>query len=143
MTTRRAWRDRGSATIEAVIVAPAFLLFVGLIIGAGRVAIAHQSVEAAAAEAARTASVARTAGQARADATSSAEHTLVNQGLQCATLTVAVDTTGFATPVGTPARVTATVVCVVSLADLSVPGMPGTLRVEATVGSPLDTYRGR
>ena len=143
MTTRRAWRDRGSATIEAVILAPAFLLFVGLIIGAGRVAIAHQSVEAAAAEAARTASVARTAGQARADATSSAEHTLVNQGLQCATLTVAVDTTGFATPVGTPARVTATVVCVVSLADLSVPGMPGTLRVEATVGSPLDTYRGR
>jgi Flp pilus assembly protein TadG len=143
MTTRRAWRDRGSATIEAVIVAPAFLLFVGLIIGAGRVAIAHQSVEAAAAEAARTASVARTAGQARADATSSAQHTLVNQGLQCATLTVAVDTTGFATPVGTPARVTATVVCVVSLADLSVPGMPGTLRVEATVGSPLDTYRGR
>jgi Flp pilus assembly protein TadG len=143
MTTRRAWRDRGSATIEAVIVAPAFLLFVGLIIGAGRVAIAHQSVEAAAAEAARTASVARTAGQARADATSSAQHTLANQGLQCATLTVAVDTTGFATPVGTPARVTATVVCVVSLADLSVPGMPGTLRVEATVGSPLDTYRGR
>jgi Flp pilus assembly protein TadG len=143
MTTRRAWRDRGSATIEAVIVAPAFLLFVGLIIGAGRVAIAHQSVEAAAAEAARTASVARTAGQARADATSSAEHTLVNQGLQCATLTVAVDTTGFSTPVGTPARVTATVVCVVRLSDLSVPGMPGTLRVEATVGSPLDTYRGR
>jgi Flp pilus assembly protein TadG len=143
MTTRRAWRDRGSATIEAVIVAPAFLLFVGLIIGAGRVAIAHQSVEAAAAEAARTASVARTAGQARADATSSAQHTLANQGLQCATLTVAVDTTGFSTPVGTPARVTATVVCVVSLGDLSVPGMPGTLRVEATVGSPLDTYRGR
>lgn len=143
MTGRGSWRDRGSATIEAVIVAPAFLLFVGLIIGAGRVAIAHQSVEAAAAQSARTASVARTAGQARADATSSAQNTLANQGLHCATLTVTVDTTGFATPVGTPARVTATVVCVVSLADLSVPGMPGTLRVEATAGSPLDTYRGR
>jgi Flp pilus assembly protein TadG len=143
MTRRRAWRDRGSATIEAVIVAPAFLLFVGLIIGAGRVAIAHQSVEAAAAEAARTASVARTAGQARADATSSAEHTLVNQGLQCDTLTVALDTTGFSTTVGTPARVTATVACGVSLSDLWMPGMPGTLRVEATVRSPLDTYRGR
>ena len=143
MTCRRAWRDRGSATIEAVIVAPAFLLFVGLIIGAGRVTLAHQSVEAAAAEAARTASVARTASQARADATSSAQHTLANQSLHCAALTVTVDTTGFSTPVGTPARVTATVVCVINLADLSVPGMPGTLRVEASVGSPLDTYRGR
>ena len=143
MSPRRAWRDRGSATIEAVILAPAFLLFVGLIIGAGRVATTHQSVESAAAEAARTASVARTAGQARADATSSAEHTLANQGVQCATLTVAVDTSGFSTPVGTPARVTVTVTCVISLADLSVPGMPGTIRVAASVGSPLDTYRGR
>ena len=143
MNARWAWRYRGSATIEAVIVAPAFLLFVGLIIGAGRVALAHQSVEAAAAQAARTASVARTAGQARADATSTAQNTLANQGLHCATLTVTVDTTGFYTPMGTPARVTATVVCVVTLADLSVPGMPGTLRVEATAGSPLDTYRGR
>jgi Flp pilus assembly protein TadG len=136
-------RDRGSATIEAVILAPALLLFIGLIIGAGRVATAHQSVESAAAEAARTASVSRTAGQARADATSSAQHTLANQGIQCASLTVDVDTSGFSTPVGTPARVTATVVCVVSLADLSVPGMPGTIRIAATVWSPLDTYRGR
>ena len=139
MTVRRR-RDRGSATIEAVILAPAFLLFIGLIIGAGRVATAHQSVESAAAEAARTASISRTAGQARADATSSAQHTLANQGIQCASLTVDVDTSGFSTPVGTPARVTATVVCV---GDLSVPGMPGTIRIAATVGSPLDTYRGR
>ena len=141
--TVRGLRDRGSATIEAVILAPAFLLFVGLIIGAGRVATAHQSVESAAAEAARTASVSRTAGQARADATSSAERTLANQGIQCASLTVDVDTSGFAAPVGTSARVTATVVCVFSLADVSVPGMPGTIRIAATVGSPLDTYRGR
>ena len=143
MSPRRAWRDRGSATIEAVILAPAFLLFVGLIIGAGRVATAHQSVESAAAVAARTASVARTPGQARADATSSAEHSLANQGVQCATMTVAIDTSGFSAPVGAPARVTATVTCVISLADLSVPGMPGTIRVAASVGSPLDTYRGR
>jgi len=141
--TRRARQERGSATIEAVILAPAFLLFIGLIIGAGRVAMAHQSVEAAAAEAARSASVARTADQARAEATAGADHALTNQGVRCASLTVTVDTSGFSVPVGTPAKVTATISCVVSLAELSVPGMPGTVQVVASVGSPLDTFRGR
>ena len=141
--TRRARQERGSATIEAVILAPAFLLFIGLIIGAGRVAMAHQSVEAAAAEAARSASVARTAEQARAEATAGADHALTNQGVRCASLTVTVDTSGFSVPVGTPAKVTATISCVVSLAELSVPGIPGTVLVVASVGSPLDKYRGR
>lgn len=143
MNTRRTRTDRGSASIEAVILAPAFLLFVALIIAAGRVSIAHQRVDAAAAEAARAASIARTASQARADATSRADYTLTNQNLQCALLTVTVDTSGFTVPVGTPATVTATVTCVVDLADLTVPGLPGTLQVVATATSPLDTYRGR
>jgi len=143
MNTRRLHADRGSATIEAVIIAPAFLLFIGLIIGTGRVAIAHQNVESAAAEAARSASMARNPDQARADATASAQHTLTNQGTNCASLTVTIDTSGFSAPVGTPAHVTATITCVLSLAELSVPGMPGTVQVTATVASPLDTFRGR
>ena len=58
--TRHANRERGSATIEAVIGVPAFLLFVLLIIAAGRIALARQAVEASAAEAARSASISRT-----------------------------------------------------------------------------------
>jgi hypothetical protein len=50
--------------------------------------------------------------------------------------TVTVDTAGFAAPVGTPATVTATVRCVVNLADLAVPGVPGTRTVTATATSP-------
>lgn len=136
-------RDRGSASIEAAVGLPAFLLFVALIIGAGRVAIARQGVEAAAAEAARSASIERTQAGATHAADGAAAATLANQHLPCVTTQISVDTSGFAVPVGTPATVTATVTCVVNLADISVPGLPGTLSISATMGSPLDTYRGR
>jgi Flp pilus assembly protein TadG len=136
-------QDQGSAVVEAAIGAPAFLLFVALILLAGRVAIAHQGVESAANEAARTASIARTQGEADHNATTAAANTLESQDLRCVRSQVTVDTTGFATPVGTPASVTATVACTVNLSDLSLPGIPGTKTVTATMSSPLDTYRGR
>lgn len=135
--------ERGSAVVEAAIGAPAFLLFVALILLAGRVAIAHQAVESAANEAARTASIARTQSEADRDATTAAANTLESQDLRCVRSQVTVDTTGFAAPVGTPATVTATVRCVVNLSDLSLPGVPGRRTVTATMSSPLDTYRGR
>src|SRR6478735_7313694 len=139
----RKGAERGSAVIETVIGVPAFLLFVGLIIFAGRMAIAHQAVEAAATSAARSASISRTQGEAEGAASSSATATLADQGLTCATTAVTVDTTGFAAPVGTPAQVTATVTCEVNLTDLSVPGIPGTKTVTATMRSAIDTYRER
>jgi Flp pilus assembly protein TadG len=135
--------ERGSASIEAAIGVPAFLLFVALIIGAGRVAIAHQAVEAAAAEAARSASIERAQVVAVRAAGDAAAATLANQQLQCLSTRIDVDTSGFAVPVGTPASVSATVTCVVNLSDVSVPGLPGSLTITETVSSPLDTYRGR
>ena len=101
--------DRGSEALEAAIGVPAFLLFIAMIIAGGRLAIADQSVQAAAAEAARSASIARTQGQAHGSAVSGATSSLANQKLQCASKSVSVDTSGFASPVGTPANVTATV----------------------------------
>ena len=135
--------ERGSATIEVVIIVPALMLFVALLVAAGRVQLAHQSVDAAAAEAARAASISRTAGEAQTRATVSGTQALANQGLRCASTSVTVDTAGFAVPVGTPATVSATINCVVALDDVALPGLPGTITVEATVRSPLDTYRGR
>jgi Flp pilus assembly protein TadG len=142
MTIRRR-SDRGSAVIEAAIGVPAFMLFVVLIIGAGRVAITHQSVEAAAAEAARSASIERTQTAATQAATQAAAAALANQKLQCVSTQITLDTTGFASPVGTPATVTATVTCVVNLSDLAVPGLPGALTITETMSSPIDTYRER
>ena len=136
-------RETGSAVIEAVIGVPAFMLFVGLVVFAGRMAIANQAVGAAANEGARAASISRTRAQAGEVARTAAETALTNQHVNCRSTTVTVDTTGFAAPVGTPASVEATVSCLVNLSDLSVPGIPGTRTVTATMSSPLDTYRER
>ena len=139
---RRPDPERGSAVIEAVIGVPAFMLFVALIIFAGRVAIAHQGVQSAAADAARSASIARTQGAAQIAGDTAAATGLANQHVNCAVSTVSVDTTGFASPVGTPATINATVTCHVNLSDL-LPGVPGTKAITATMSSPIDTYRER
>jgi Flp pilus assembly protein TadG len=136
-------RERGSATIEAVIGVPAFLLFVLLIMAAGRIALARQAVEASAAEAARSASISRTQHQAKTDGASGAAISLRNQGVRCTSQRVDIDASGFVAPVGTPARVTATVTCVADLSDLSIPGLPGRRTITATMSSPIDTYRER
>ena len=135
--------DRGSASVEAVIGVPTFLLLIGLLILGGRTVIAQQAVQAAASDAARAASIARTVTAARTDASTAARYSLTNQNLDCATTTVTVDTAAFATPIGTPGQVRATVACALRLGDIGLPGVHGTKTITATMSSPLDTYRGR
>ncbi|MGF1660989.1 MAG: TadE/TadG family type IV pilus assembly protein [Kineosporiaceae bacterium] len=135
--------DVGSASLELVVVAPALLLTFGVVIAGGRIAIADQAVEAAASEAARTASLARSATEASTSAQAAATATLAAQSTRCTAVTVSVDTSQFARPVGTPATVTASVTCVLGLEDVGVPGIPGTRVLTATRTSPLDTFRER
>ena len=135
--------ERGSTTLELVVWAPGLLLIVALLTVAGRVNGANAAVEQAAAQAARTASIARTAGAAQTAAVTRAQATLAGQGLQCAGTTVTVDTSGFTAPPGQPATITATVRCPGRLADLAVPGLPGTRTVTHTAASSLDTFRER
>lgn len=142
-TRRGLVKDRGSASVETVIIAPAFVLFIGLLVFAARMGMAHQSVEAAAFEAARSASLARTATEARAASQAGASATLANQSLRCQSTNVSVDLAGFAAPIGTAGSVQATVTCVVDLSSVSLPGVPGTRVVTATATSPIDTYRER
>lgn len=137
--------DRGSASIEMAIVAPAVLaLFATAIIG-GRVNEARQAIEAAAFDAARTASLARDFATAQSDALAAADATLDAQQLHCTTLTVTVyPASAFDVPVGQPAAINAEISCVVSFADVALPGMPGSSPpLTATFTSPLDTYRSR
>jgi len=135
--------ERGSATVEAVLGIPVVILFVSFTILGGRLAIARQAVESAAADAARSASIARTQSTAQAQGQAAGHAGLANQGLACAPATVTLDTSQFSRPVGTPAVVVATVTCAVPTYDLGIPGISGTLRVEAAQTSPLDTYRER
>ena len=142
--TRPRDGERGSIPVETLIVLPVLIALILLLILAGRFALARTAVESAAADAARSASIARTATDARSSATTTAAGTLSNHGVPCRRSDVTVSTAGFSVPVGTPAQVAATVTCDVDLSGLA--GLPGGLpqvRVEATMTSPLDTYRGR
>lgn len=133
--------DRGSATLELAILAPALILLLGLLVFAGRIQVAASAVEQAARSAARDASLARTTDAARTAATTAATRELA--GSRCVATNVTTDTAGFATPVGADASVAVTVTCTVSIADLAVPGLPGTRTMTASARSPLDRYRSR
>ncbi|MFD6757362.1 TadE family protein [Micromonospora gifhornensis] len=135
--------DRGSASVELAVVAPAVLALIAALFIGGRVNLARQSIEAAAFDAARTASLARDASTAQAEATAAANSTLDAQGLSCSSLTVTISTQGFAVPVGEPATVTATLTCQATFADVALPGMPGSAPLTASFTSPLDQYRSR
>lgn len=147
-TVKDRWRrrlsgDSGSSTLEFVVVVPAFLLLIGFLVAAGRVSLAHGSLEQAAAAAARQASIARTAPAARANASDEATRALAQQGLQCASTRVDVDTSGFRVAPGLAAQVRATITCQLDLSDVAIPGLPGTRTITSTAVSPLDTYRDR
>lgn len=135
--------ERGSASIEAAIGLPAFVLFVGLIIFGGRTAMSQQAVESAAADAARSASIARTSSEAAKDAKEAARVSLANQQVHCLDINVSIDTADFSKPVGEPGSVEVIVECRLDLSDLSVPGVPGSRVIKATIFSPLDTWRER
>lgn len=133
--------DRGSVTLELAVLAPAVILALLFIIAAGRLAQAHQAVEAAARDAARQASIARDPATARANALTSAQAALSREGLNCPAQ-VSIDTSGFSQPIGRSGTVTAHVTCTVHLADVAVAGVPDTT-IRASFASPIDPYRTR
>ena len=135
--------DNGSFTLELAVLAPALLALLALVVAAGRVALAGNAVDAAARDAARAASLARTAATAQAAAQATAQQTVVGQHLHCTSLDVTADTSGFSTPLGTPASVSVHVTCTVDLTDVALPGLPGSKQLSATFTSPLDPYRSR
>ncbi|MBU4188908.1 MAG: pilus assembly protein [Actinobacteria bacterium] len=133
--------ERGSASIEAVVVGPAVVLMILLVVFGGRVAFAHQTVQEVAADTARAASLARTQAQANTNAAAALQAGF-DQQLPCADHDLDLDLGGFSRPVGTPASVVATVTCRVAVADLGLP-TPGVITISATMTSSLDTYRER
>ncbi len=136
--------ERGSTTLELVI-CTALLLILGLLIAAGRLAIAGNAVQSAAFAAARDASLARTTASAQSAGDGAANFSLNSNGVTCITRSVALDLSNFDTPLGTTGRVVATLQCTVSLADAGLPpGLPGTAVIERSATSPVDPpYRQR
>ncbi len=145
LTSRRPRRrDDGSATLEMAIATPVMLLLISLLVLAGRVAIAGNTVTTVAGNAAREASLARSAGAASAAAISSARAALTSQAINCqGGGTVAVDVSGFgAAARGVPAQVVVVSIdCVIAISDLGLPGAPGTRTLSERAVSPLDPNR--
>ena len=134
--------ERGDGDVVAMaVVVPALLLLVLLIVAVGRVQVAGGSVEAAARSAARAASLAATPGAAVSAADEQAAASLSSQGLSCSSLTTTPDVSGFTAAAGAPGIVRVTVRCRVSLSDVALPGLPGSLVKTATFASPVDPYR--
>lgn len=142
---RRGWRgQRGAAAVEVVVLVPALMLIVALVAGGGRVWFARSTLAQIADSAARAASLARDPATAQADARAVAALDLAAAELRCAGgPSVSVDTSGFGVPVGQSATVGVQVECAVSLSDLVLPGLPGSLTVVGASRSTLDRYRGR
>lgn len=143
MRRRPSRVDRGSVTLELAILTPALILVLGLLVLAGRVQVAASAVEHAAAAGARAASLARTIDAAHTAATEAVGRELAAAGIACATTSVTVDVVGLTAPLGDPASVTVTASCTVSMADLAVPGLPGTRTLSGQALSPIDRYRTR
>jgi Flp pilus assembly protein TadG len=139
----RVRRDDGSLALETVLLAPAMMAFVALVVFGARVSLAQQAVQVAANDAARSASIERTQAAAIASSSRSASATLTTQGLECRSVDVAVDASGFNVELGQGASVTSSVTCVVSMGSLSMMGIPGEITITRTASSPIDSYRER
>jgi Flp pilus assembly protein TadG len=130
--------DRGSASLELVLITPALIVLLLFVVFVGRLEQARGDVDRAARDAARAASIARSSDEARSQGEAAARSTLQSGGVTCRGLTVAVKVDDFA-PGGS---VAATVTCDVDLADVALLGVPGRRTLTAAFSEPVDVYRG-
>ena len=128
--------DRGSLTVELIILTPVLLALLAFVVGLGRAADARGRLTGAVRDAARAASLAATPAAATSAAEDTALADLAGAGLACRNPQVSTDTSKF-TPGGT---VRVTVRCGLDLADLMVSGLPGRTTLTADALAPLDTY---
>jgi TadE-like protein len=136
MTVRPATDDRGSLSVELVIIVPMLLLMLALVYGIARVAQTNQTFEAGVRDAARAATQARSKTQALQVAEASLRTSLGPGATDC------LDTLEVEIPGGYRAGyiVTVDASCRYALGDL-VPGVPGKVPVQASFASPLDPNR--
>lgn len=114
----------------------ALLLF---IVAAGRLAGARLEVNDASHAAARAATIAREADTAAADARAAAQASLADRKVTCQSVAVEVSLGSFQ-PGGT---VAATVTCTVSLRELAMIQLPGSVMVSARSTEMIDYWRSR
>ncbi|MFF4323797.1 TadE/TadG family type IV pilus assembly protein [Streptomyces sp. NPDC001568] len=139
----RLREDRGSETIAAAIVTPLLIMLLCMAIAGGRIVTSGAKIDAAAEDAARAASISRTYSGAQAEASAAAARSLNDQGIHCASTSTSVDVSGLAVPLGEVGTVTVTISCTVRMADLLLPGVPGSKTLTSRFTSVVDAHRSR
>lgn len=134
--SRRAGQS-GSMTVELVVLAPVVVLFALVSLGLGRIEQARQELADAAHAGAEAASIVSYPGQAADAAAEAAQPAVSDQAHVCVNPTIETDASSF----GPPGRVQVNVSCRVSLSDLLLPGVPGSMSLQATQSAPVDPYR--
>ena len=137
MTRWNRQDDRGSSTVELVLLTPALLIVVLTIVAFGRVSESRQQVAEAASAGAEAATVASDASDAVSVAESDATAEVSGHLRSCVHPLIETDTSHFY-PGG---FVTVTVTCDIGLSDLVVPGLPRTTSIQASSTAPIDPYR--
>ncbi|PRY17794.1 TadE/TadG family type IV pilus assembly protein [Kineococcus rhizosphaerae] len=128
-------RDEGSIALEFTLVAPALLLLILLLLAYARVTDVSATLDTGVRDAARAATTSRDPAAARTRAFA-VVRAAVGPGNCADSLTVP--------PLAefTPGRaVTVTARCTYSVADLGLPGLPGSFTVTSSFSSPLDPNR--
>jgi Flp pilus assembly protein TadG len=133
---RSAQDDRGTLTVELVLITPVLFALLAFLVGLGRAADARGRLVGAVRDAARAASVATTPTGASRAAQDTALANLQGAGLECRNPQVATDTRTF-TPGGT---VRVTIRCELDLSQLVVSGLPGRTTLTAEATAPLDSF---
>lgn len=134
--------ERGSASLELVIVVPAVVAVIALLTAGWRLWSVRSQVREAAAAGARAATLARSGAEAEQAASAAIDADLGTVGSSCTAPTVDIDVSAFSAPPGQGGDVVAAVTCEVPFTDLLIP-MPGALTVKGRAGSRLDSFRER
>jgi type II secretory pathway pseudopilin PulG len=117
----------------AIVLVGILCPLIAVVIFMGRYGLAENTVQSAAAAAARDASL-----SARA-----AAELALSSNVNCQSLDVLIGGDGLHTTLGQTGTVTATITCRITTADLSFPLIPGSLTITHTAASPVDPYRQR
>ncbi|RLP08575.1 TadE/TadG family type IV pilus assembly protein [Propionibacterium australiense] len=133
--------ERGSASLELIVVVPAAVLVIALLTAGWRLWSVRSQVREAAAAGARAASLARSGAEAEQAAAAVVGADLETMQSTCTSPVVHVDTGAFAAPAGA-GDVIVEVSCQVPFTDLMIP-VPGALTAAGHASSRLDSYRGR
>ncbi|MEV2256891.1 hypothetical protein AB0I94_41190 [Streptomyces sp. NPDC050147] len=132
--------DRGSYTLEAILCLTVLVPILGIIAAFGLAGLGDSTAANAAAAAARAASESDDPDTAQTRGRQAALHSLGQAQRTCASSAIVVDTSGFPADPGQPGSVTVRVDCTIPLAQLAVPGLPGTKTLTATRHSAVDQY---